>query len=169
MTIHSSITEADYLAFSKNVVRTTRRSGGRVKFFLMAMALGAVTGFLVPRLSIFFHAPSFAIGVLIGMFWLLWVLRMQSAKMRPQNDGIILGQLELILENEGLRHRSARHESFFQWQAVRRIDETKNHIFIMVDRVAGIIVPRRSFASSTEQQQFLAELKRHSLPPASRP
>jgi hypothetical protein len=40
--------------------------------------------------------------------------------------------------------------------------ETKNlkHVFIMIDRIAGIILPKRAFSSEAEREQFVSELER---------
>jgi hypothetical protein len=53
-------------------------------------------------------------------------------------------------------------ESFFQWSLVRGIAITDQHVFVMVDRIAGIILPKRAFSSETERDQFLSELERRS-------
>jgi hypothetical protein len=82
--------------------------------------------------------------------------------MRPAEDGYVLGSQETSLEEGGIRQKSSRHQSFFQWSLVRRIAITDQHVFVMVDRIAGIILPERAFSSETEREQFLSELERRS-------
>jgi hypothetical protein len=39
--------------------------------------------------------------------------------------------------------------------------DTRNHIFVLLDRAAGIIVPKRSFVSPQDCEGFLAALRQH--------
>jgi len=96
---------------------------------------------------------------LTGIFLLILIGRLQMRGTRPAPDGIVLGPHEVSILEEGVRNSSERHESLFRWQTVRSADTTAQHIFIMVDRCAAVIVPRRAFTSDEERERFVSEIK----------
>ena len=83
-------------------------------------------------------------------------------RMKPAENGYILGSQETFLEDEGIRQMSSHHESVFRWSSVRNIAVTKKHIFVMVDRIAGVILPHRAFSSDAEYEQFVSEIEKRS-------
>lgn len=65
--------------------------------------------------------------------------------------------------DEGIREQSPKHESLFHWPLIRSAESVGEHVFVMVDRNAGLIVPHRAFASAAEREQFLAEIRSRSV------
>jgi hypothetical protein len=106
--------------------------------------------------------PSFLGGVVTLVIWYKLIARFRVFRLAPAPDGFVLGPHLVSVEEEGIRHSSARHESFFRWPLVREVGVTARHIFVMLDVNAGIIIPQRDFASAAEADQLLEELRARS-------
>ncbi len=170
MNIKTDITQEDYTAFVKHVARTVSAApGDRVVRMLIGIAVGLGIGFALSLLHLS-SQPTFLAamlcGALAGGFLLIVVIgdisRRQMQRMRPAEDGYIVGAQEVFIEEEGIRQRSSRHQSVFQWPLIRAVAVTDQHVFVMVDRIAGIILPRRAFSSDVQREQYVSEIERRS-------
>jgi len=170
MSIKTEITQDDYTAFIKHVARSvSTTSGDRIVGLFVCIAIGLGIGFVLSLSHLSSHTatfPALVCGVFAGAFLLMAMVSKislrQMRRMRPAEDGYILGSQETFLEDEGIRQKSGHHQSVFQWSLVRTITVTEQHVFVMVDRVAGIILPRRAFSSDVEREQFVSEIERRS-------
>jgi hypothetical protein len=160
MTIHTEITPDDWTAFVHFVAQSvSKSSGGRFGRWFIALGVGAVLGVTVSITGLGLHLPSLLIGAVGGTLWLVVISRLQMRRMIPAPDGYILGQRQVTLSDNGLRETSQRHESVFRWHGIRGAQLTDQHVFVMVDNNAAIIVPRRAFSSDRECEQFLGEIQ----------
>jgi hypothetical protein len=105
------------------------------------------------------------ITLIASIVTVLLFVGFRSRRLFPVPGGMVLGEKHITLCPEGLRQSSVAHESLFRWPLVRRIGETPRHIFVMLDRNAGVIIPRSSFLTPQECEGFLAELKKLSGKP----
>lgn len=161
MIVHADITPADWTAFVRFVVRNvSRSSGARLGRWLSALGIGVAAGVACSVTGISLQLPSLLVGAAGVTLWLIIVSRLQMRRMVPAADGYILGPRRVSLLEDGLHEASQRHESFFPWHAIRGTQLTEQHMFVMVDNNAAIIVPRRAFSSDTEREQFIAEIQR---------
>lgn len=170
MSIKTEITQEDYTAFVKYVARSvSAASGDKVVRLFIAIAIGLGIGFALSMLHLSDHPttlPAMFCGALAGAFLLMVIISdislRQMRRMRPADDGFVVGSQEVFLEDEGIRQRSGHHESVFQWSLIRAVPVTEQHVFVMVDRIAGVILPRRAFSSDAEREQFVSEIERRS-------
>lgn len=169
VSIKTDISQQDYTAYLTHVARTLSFSKISTLMSCLGLAIGLGFGFSWAMLK--GSSPSsvpLAIltgGLAGGLLMLVLVTsiqRWQAQKMKPMDDGILLGSREVFLEDEGIRQRSAHHQSVFQWSLVRSIAITEQHVFVMLDSIAGLILPRRSFSSDAERESFVSELERRS-------
>lgn len=146
--------------------------GGRSLYtFLIGsvIVMGIALGLVLACAGVRLHLASLMAGLFGGVFWLMIFSRLQARNMGPATDGYILGPRTISLTDDGIRETSQKHESVFRWPSVRSAAIVGEHIFVMVDRNAGIILPCRSFASDIERDQFLAEIRRRSPMIANEP
>ncbi|HEX4343252.1 MAG TPA: YcxB family protein [Verrucomicrobiae bacterium] len=170
MSIKTETTQEDYRAFVKHVARevSAASSDKMVQmFFTITVTLGVMFALSFVLLSSHLVIlPALACGALASGFILMVFItdfsRKQIKRMRPSDDGIVVGSHEFSLEDEGIRIRSRHHHSVIQWSVVRAITVTDQHIFIMIDRVAGLILPKRAFSSDPGREQFVSEIERRS-------
>ncbi len=164
MRIDVETTPEDFAAFSRFATHRATASGRGLLRFVKSLLLAAVCG--VP-LAVFFKllgldtSPG---GILFGAVYSIGFILLSShlnhRKLRPLVDGTVCERKAITLSDEGLRMSSPRAECLFRWPAVQCIGETQQHIFVMVDVVAGVILPKRCFSSATEAQGWLDELRR---------
>ncbi|MBL9169523.1 MAG: YcxB family protein [Verrucomicrobiales bacterium] len=170
MRIKTTITQDDYAAFVKHVARfVSPPAGNKTIQRLIGVGVGLAIAFVASVVDLSAHAKTLALffsGVIAGIVLLLAVIsgisRRQMLRMRPAEDGFILGSQETILEDEALRQKSEHHQALFQWSLLRQIHVAEQHVFIMFDRVAGIILPRRDFSSDEERERFVNEIEQRS-------
>jgi hypothetical protein len=86
--------------------------------------------------------------------------RLQLRWMQPLEEGCILGSRTLTLGERGINLRAGGWDSFFAWELLRETKQSGEHLFIMFDRVFGVIVPKRAFASESDVSAFISELER---------
>ena len=159
MNIQIQIDPADYTQFVRHVTCacSDARYGRKLARFLYALLIGLAAGFFASRAGVGLHFFSILIGAAAGVFWLYTLVKFQMRGLHPSPDGMIRTPQELQISPDGVRVRARHFELFYRWEAVKSIDETSEHIFIMVDRIAGFIVPKRVFASKTEPDEFLRQ------------
>jgi hypothetical protein len=167
MIIQTDITQKDFRAFVRHVA--IGPDGGRSMYLALwgtVLGVGVTVGITLALTGVQLHLPSLMAGLFGGVFWLLIFSRIHARNTGPAADGCIYGPRTVSITAEGLRECSPKCESLFHWSSIRSVVSLGDHVFVMVDRNAGIIVPRRAFASDTERDQFLAEIRSH-LPPTA--
>lgn len=93
-------------------------------------------------------------------FWAF--LRWRFARALPAADrGSLLGRRETVLDENGIREQSAYHRHQSDWNGVLSVEETDEHVFLMIDRFAGYIVPKRAFPDSADLQEFVEFARQH--------
>ncbi len=170
MSIKTDISQEDYTAFVKHIARTiSTASEDKVIRIFICIAIGLGLGLALSLIHLSSHPTTFVAmlcGALAGAFFLVMIIgtisRRQMQRMRPVDDGFIVGSQEVFLEDEGIRQRSSHHQSVFQWSLIREVTVAEHHVFVMVDRIAGIILPRRAFSSDAEHEEFVSEIERRS-------
>ncbi len=160
----------DYAAFSERMVAGPQMRAKQWK----QLALGAliwplvtVAFFLVldtdrpidVRVLVGVAVLAFLIGGLLMLVsFLIYpsrVRRMARAMLGSEPTESFLGTQELSIDAAGLTLEGGGVVSHYSWPAIKRLDETNGHLFIMTGRIHGIIVPKRDL-----DPQNLAELKR---------
>jgi hypothetical protein len=166
MSIQSDITNEDWTAYSHFIRRQVKQGAYNKKmgFWLPCIGFGIVLGLIISIGKISIDPVSIMIGS-FGMAFLIFIIaRSQLQSIKPALDGIFLGPNSVSISDEGIRTFSANYDSLYRWKTVRNAQVTDKHIFIIVDTIAAIMVPRRSFSSDIEREQFLDEIQKHSSP-----
>ncbi len=161
MTVQTDITTNDLKVFGQHV--STGADGGRLMYTLLigsGVAVGVILGVTLAVTGVRLQVASLMAGLLAGAFWLTLFSRLYMRKMGPAADSYVLGPRAVSTTDDGIIEKSQKHEALFRWSSIRSVDSTKEHIFVMLERNAGIIVPFRAFSSDAERDHFLAEIRR---------
>ena len=168
MKVEAELTAQDYEAFFLIATRRAFAGGGTyrvgVRYWLI-FTLGFVAwiafGSLFPS---FFHSSSltqaFVLLAAYIAFSIFWRRRSRRA-MSPEQGGVLLGSHTFSLTPEGFEDRGTFSYSLTKWPAVRAIEETPEHLFVFIDKMAAHIVPKRCFPQPEDYDAFLQELREH--------
>ena len=171
MKVQTEIRLEDYNAFLKLVYAKALRPWANALWTtVVVLPFAIVPGVLLGRRG----APGGDDGVTmilagfvagVAFLYLLGILmsRDQRKRISPTESGYILGPQEVGIETEGVRVKSEHHDALYRWALIGSPEITEQHAFIMVDRIAGIIVPRRSFASEAEWNGFIEAIQSRKL------
>ena len=144
---------------------TSRASLGGLSW--RSIAVGVPIGIvlvILTKLSTFeFHAPTALVCAAIFVsLWLFFRWR-SSRALSPVTEGSLLNTRRTTLDDRGIRERSAHSEHYTDWHGVLSVEETEQHVFVMIDRFAGYIIPKRAFADASHLQEFLGFTRRHAM------
>jgi hypothetical protein len=155
-------TQADIQAFQRFVVSRVRGFTSKASLGLSwrPIALGVPVGIgvlVAGRLAAFeLDGPTAAVSAIVFVaFWIFFRMRFSRA-MAAAERGSLLGARQVALDDKGVSEESVHHKHMSDWLGVLSIDETDAHIFLMIDRFAGYIVPKRAFSNAARLQEFVA-------------
>ena len=160
MNVVTEITPGDFGAFAAYVSRQASSIGSSLLLLGVAAVVGIVMADVMPLFGSALHIPTFLVAMLGFASFIVVAQRIRRRRLLPRPGGLTLGRKEIVISDEGVREYSVRHEALFRWSAVESVGVTTTHIFVMLDRSRGIIVPRRSFASPSDGEQFVGEIRR---------
>ena len=155
-------TRADMGAFQAFVTAGIRRSVRSPLYYSAIGLLGVIVGgVLSGAAGVRLHRPTAIVILLLGaLFW--WIIsRLYRSAVTPLPDGSLVGHRRVELDDEGVRQVARLHDARTRWPGVLSVDETPTHIFLMTDRLAGYIIPRRAFSEPTEREAFLGFARMH--------
>lgn len=100
------------------------------------------------------HGPSFLIGFAVVGVTIVMTLYLVRKRLSPSEDGAVLGGREYWLTDDSLHVKTPAADATLQWAGVRSLEETGEHFFLMVDRCAAYVIPKRSFGTPGDQDGF---------------
>jgi hypothetical protein len=143
--VHVETTSADYAA-AQRVLGRDAHAPWRTLFWITAalavlivawLGMTAIVEEVVPR-------PAY-LGALVTL----------NNKSILDPNGSFLTPTDIELAPDGVHWSSKRGEGRTNWSAVHKIEETKQHIYIFVDRAAAHVLPRRNFATPEAATAFV--------------
>jgi hypothetical protein len=169
MNVKADITQDDWQMLVQHVLRGLGKEGHGQKV-LAAFGIGAGAGlvlfWVMPKLGFQFHSGSLLVGMLGTIFCINTLSKLRMKRLGPLLEGFVLGPRQVTVSDDGIKETTRLHESFFRWACVRSVDETAQHVFVMLDRNAGLILPKRAFSTDGDREQFVNEVRNRSGKPA---
>ena len=168
MSIETEVTQEDYEAFVKHVaVSCSTPSPGNTMAIFIGLGVGLFIGLCVSLTGLGRNVSTLAatvFGVLSGALLMVVIIggisRTQLRRMKPSDNGMVLGRQQVTLCEEGIRQTSRHHQVLIYWSCVCAVNTTDKHVFVMVDRIGGFILPKRAFSSDEQREQFVSEIKK---------
>ena len=174
------LTADDYADFAAYVYKRPelrrRRYRSHLRFaILMIVALlaylmwqtwdgkGPNWGLLLP---VYFQGLAVGLGILALLalsyeYLLPGLVRMNTRRMLArQPDTLYLGRHELDFGPEGVTDTTASASGRMDWTDVRRVEETPEHLYVILGTLQGVIIPKRGQDAAT-LQAVRAQLRAH--------
>ena len=99
--------------------------------------------------------------IIFGAVWLaMMILNRLIAYLiltiRPNANGLsgILCEHTITIDPDGLTELTPVNQSMHYWRGIYRVDSTSEHIFIYIQQNQAHTIPRRSFSSPEQADQF---------------
>ncbi len=171
MRVSFELTRDDYAALTFHKAPSPRMT--RQRLLVLALLLGLMVGLMglltllhgglawideAPLLRPLLWVIGIAVGAFVALSALLWALRVWVRRL-PREDGATLGEHTLEVGEEGFHVEGRSGRSFVKWTAVVEVRETREHVFLFVDRMLAYVVPKRAFASTAECASFVDHAK----------
>ena len=153
MVVEFTATRADMAAFQAFVTARVWRTVRTPRYYVTLAILIVVAATLLSVMDI--HLPSVAATALL-LLAIWWVIAREYRRgLAPAERGSLTGARQLTLTDDGIRQSGATHDAFTRWDGVVSVEQTPTHVFLMTDRLAGYIVPRRAFADAAAGAAFV--------------
>jgi hypothetical protein len=160
MRVEVNISQEDFRAFCKAVLNPGRGStkGYRRLVLLVALWLGvAVVAGIISGLTGFrfnLDYKSAFLAIIVFTTFIYYFARRNQTRMSPVESGTILGPHTYEFTDAGVHESSEHLQNLIRWSGVQELRETGSHLFLMIDRNAGCIIPKR-FLSSPDMAESL--------------
>ena len=131
-------------------------------FFLAAAVFFVAHPVLAMRLMGMGYVESLYVAVILcliaAILSLLPAVRLRFALARLQvsDDGPLLGETALRLEEDGLWIERARTKTKYLWAAFQGVEIAKSALILPLDGGVGLIIPASAFASEAARLEFAA-------------
>ena len=156
----------DFKAFSTHASRHAGSIGGPsvtrfvpLLLFAFGLAYGTLIVYSKRLLGFQVHIPTMVLTWAMMIAVVSGLTPFLRRRMFPVDGGLTLGPKQVSITEEGLREISPHHEAIYRWSVVQAVADTPKHIFILLDRAAGVIVPKTSFATPEDCKNFLAAVR----------
>ena len=157
-TVRYTVTRADYREF----VRLSLGSNPLFRRLMLALRIIGPVFLFLRFWDLVTPLLAAGLAIVFGQWIITVALRIAvwAAGRIPRENGGVLGEHVVTLREDGLMEETAINRTALTWFAISDIIEQPQHIVLMIDHSMGIIIPKRSFDSPANAQQFLANAVR---------
>lgn len=163
------LTADDYADFAAYVYKrpelSRRRYRSHLRFALLMIV--ALLAYLIWQtwdgkgpnwsllLPVYFQGLAVGLGILALLalsyeYVLPGLVRMNTRRMlAKQPDTLYLGRHELDFGPEGISDTTASASGRMDWADVRRVEETPQHLYVILGTLQGVIIPKRGQDAAT--------------------
>lgn len=160
-TVTFELEPSDYRALVEHMSAPVKRAGR----WVMLIGIGAVSfiGVVIARSKPGYTVAMIMLALLVLLIGLRSVLQRAT---QPLARGSILTRYELTLREVGVDIRTPQWQTLVAWSSILAVEETSQHIFLRLDRMAAYVIPKRALADAAALQAFL-EVARARAPHSS--
>lgn len=161
MKVVANITKEDYWNFNKYTMLHIPKVRNTMLFGMLGtpiLTFIVLNFFNFPLLYTILAALVF--GVLAD-WTLIYFTKHRVMSLVEGSEGL-LGEHVFEIGENGLVERTSVNESHFSWDGIAAIKRDKHNIYVFISQIQGHIIPRSSFSSSEEEEQFYNELLKYS-------
>jgi len=154
------LTEKDYINFNKFVFLQKKKIIWILifgSFFALFDIVRHPSEIFMVNLIMFFYVE---VIFFISYYAMSYVIAKLYAKKKDIKKSLLC-ETDVILNEEGLIENTALNRSFFRWNGIKSVETNKNYIFIFINSLSAIIIPKRFFCSDSQFNTFLYTAKLH--------
>lgn len=141
-------------------VRLGQRSAlGSIGIMLSAGLVTVIALHVLERFGLVPDVLGLTLGAALTVVCFALLFARQRRAWRPDEDGFFLGEFELELGPDGIRSRHRRGESQILWSALRGLTCTSQHVFLWVDRLSAVVVPRRDLPETLTAESLMSSVR----------
>lgn len=117
-------------------------------------------------LPVYFQGLAVGLGILAILalayeFVLPSLVKMNTRRMlKRQPDDLFLGRHQLDFGPDGITDTTATASGRMEWSDVRRVEETPEHLYVILSTLQGVIIPKRGQDAAT-LEAVRAQLRAH--------
>ena len=114
----------------------------------------------------YFQGLAVGLGILALLalayeFALPPLVRMNTRRMlKKQPDDLFLGRHQLDFGPDGISDTTATASGRMEWADIRRVEETPQHLYVILGTLQGVIIPKRGQDAAT-LEAVRAQLRAH--------
>ena len=171
MEVRVTLNENDYWAFSNRILssglaKQIPKWKSRSIMLGIGIVIGIFSAFLWRKYSngetslmeVFGPtlAALFSIAILMQVYSVVY-----RQRITPIEGGFVLGPKSYMFRESGYTESSEFHKTEINWKVVETVISDPEHIFIMLDRCAGHIIPKRAFETAEAAESFVSQLTKY--------
>lgn len=106
---------------------------------------------------------SIIIGILVSVlsaFYMMFSIKRKVMRLIKTNKGIV-GEHIIELNAQGLYESTEYNESHYAWKGIEDIKADKEYIYIFINSIQGINIPRRAFENQEQESGFIQQLEQY--------
>ena len=152
MKLEIEITRQDYLDF--NIFHYIRKRLPR-SIITCLVALAVIQFYLYKDKTHVDVGLIVVTSILYVVFYFFFIYRsLRKTRNTPKEDGAMLGKKELEFTDDQIICTGRDSSSQYKWSAVKSLEESKKAFYLYLDTNMGIVIPKRSFKDTAEQQSY---------------
>lgn len=93
----------------------------------------------------------------------LYIMLPKRTRRLIGDSSTILGKKNVEFLEEGIRESSENSMTLFKWASIKSVYSENDSIYIMVDNVAAIIIPKRYFIDESDEKKIMALLDKNKV------
>ena len=121
--------------------------------------------YLVAFLWLGKRAIEFVVGggllILAAVLYIWYRYGYAKRRLEPLESRAILGPRSIEVTDDGVAVTTRHQHAVVRWAGFLFTKETPDHLFLFTDRCSALIVPKRSFESATQMEEFKALAETH--------
>jgi hypothetical protein len=162
MELNIEITREDYGRFMKFWYVKFRLKKSFIFITILSLIFALV---LVDFSTITFVDYIIVVLMLMMLYGMILFLTMnfslkRSGKLLHEN-GTVLGIKKIDISEQGIQESSENSTTMFKWNSIKEVTSDDQAIYIFVDKVAAIIIPKRHLMDITQQEELFAEVEKY--------
>ena len=169
MKIQFENTLEDVIAFSQHFNKTSPSMRRRRLITLLYFPILWFLIMVLPYISGNLITIYIIIWIVVSLVWILFMSYFSKKSItrnvrklysEGENKGTI-GKHTMVVNPDSLVDITEYGEFSIKWNAINKIESDENYIFIYISSVSAHVIPKKSFVSDLEIENFISEVQKN--------